>query len=391
MSENSAHIELIGTTTGINPFVVCNSAPRVNMDAAHIGQMMVLPLAEKNRISSGVEREYGKYTFKIKIPDNVGPVKVMDIIPKYPKGGGRQNFALNSETLIIYESIETHEVGVVEVKNFHINHKEAGFHYVQTDSLKYLQIGDVLAPGTVLAHSPQVKPNGDWHFGLDAYTIMGSFPSIVEDGIGVTEDFCRRAGSVGFSKRIVEWGLDLFPLNLYGDENNYKPFPDIGQRIRDDGLVFALRRFQPGTYAATMSVKSLMTPDYTFDQLTFGTPGALVEDIEVWHSHVPEHHRTPVGMDSQARRYWEATQRFEERIKKCYFKHKNRHQGFAPLSPHMHTRVKDAMLNDTNIVKGKPRTFRKETLGDWRVKIVYSHAIPLTISGKVSDLSAELQ
>lgn len=388
MVDNSVHVELLGATTSLNYGVVNNSAPRVNMDASHLGQMMVLPLAEKNRISSGVDREYGKYTFMIKIPEHVGPVQILDIIPKYPRGGGRQNFALNSEVLIVYESKETHEIGSVEVKNFHFNHKEAGFHYVWTDTLKQLQIGDILAPGTILAHSPQLKENGDWHFGLDAYCIMGSFPSIVEDGIGVTEDFCRRAGSVGFGKRIVEWGLDMFPLNLYGDEKTYKPFPDLGQRIRDDGLVFALRRFQPGTYAATMSAKALMTPDHTFDELVFGVPGAIVEDIEVWHSHVPEHHRTPMGMEEQAKQYWQATQRYEERIKNCYFKQKTRHQGVAPLTPQMHTKVREAMLNDTNIVKGKPRTFRKETLGDWRIKLTFSHPLPLTISGKITDLAA---
>lgn len=35
--------------------------------------------------------------------------------------------------------------------------------------------------------------------------------------------------------------IDGPALNIYGDETHHKPFPDISEKIRADGAVFALR------------------------------------------------------------------------------------------------------------------------------------------------------
>lgn len=57
------------------------------------------------------------------------------------------------------------------------------------------------------------------------------------------------------------------PLNLYGDAENYKPFPAIGEVVREDGLFAALRAYdQPMTTEV----------DYANDRLVYAEPGQLV-------------------------------------------------------------------------------------------------------------------
>ena len=63
----------------------------------------------------------------------------------------------------------------------------------------------------------------------------------------------------------MEFGANEFPLNLYGDDLHYKPFPEIGEAIREDGLLMALRRFDANLAPAMVSRRDLQEIDYLFD------------------------------------------------------------------------------------------------------------------------------
>lgn len=378
-------VRLMGSSNILNPFLGTNSASRNTMDAAHISQMLVLPNGDPMRITAGPDFEYGKYTFKVEVER---ACKVLYIFNKYPKGAGILNFKTNSEMVIITEAVDhTKEIDIIEINTFHCNHKFGGFKYVLTDFAKNLKIGDFIPENTVLAHSPSIK-DGNYCFGLEANIVAGSFPWVIEDGIAVTEDFCRRAKSVGFGDRTAEWGRDYYPLNLYGDKNNYKPFPDIGERVRSDGLVFALRKVEPFMSMVEMTPDALMKPDQTFDILIYGEPNAIVENIDVWHSHLPETHRTPKGMERQAFKYWHATQEYEKKMTDSYHKLKAIKSSIS-LSHAFHNRLVRAKLNQAdNLQSTSIRTFRKEKLDDWRVTVQYSYPIIPTRNHKLTDLSA---
>lgn len=384
--ENELDTRLLGSSNILNPFIGNNSASRSNMDAAHISQMLVLPHGDPMRISAGVDFEYMKYTFKIEVEEDCIVLRVFN---KYPKGGGIMNFRKNPETIIITESMDGQKrINVIELTHYHCNHKFAGFQYVFTDVAKNIKRGDYLIKGTVLAHSPSLK-EGNYCYGLEANIAAGSFPWVIEDGIAVSESFCRRAQSVGFGSRTAEWGKDYYPLNLYGDENNYKPFPDIGERVREDGLVFALRKVTPYLAAAEMTPKALMEPDYTFDTLVYGQPNAIVEDIDVWHNHAADAHKTPSGMDMQARKYWNATQEYGRKLTDFYRETVKNTSGNFAMTPELHAMIVRAKLNQEENLNGDSvRTFCKEKLDDWRVEVSYSYPVIPTLAHKLSDISA---
>lgn len=383
---NELDTRLLGSSNILNPFLGNNSASRSNMDAAHISQMLVLPRGEPMRITAGVDFEYGKYTFKIEVEEDCRVVRVLN---KYPKAGGQMNFKKNPESIIITESTDgTRKLNVIELTSYHCNHKFAGFHYIFTDVARNLKQGDWLPKGTILAHSPAIK-DGNYCFGLEANIAAGSFPWIIEDGIAVSESFCRRAQSVGFGSRTADWGKDFFPLNLYGDEKNYKPFPDIGDKIRPDGLVFALRKTTQYLSAVEMTPKALMEPDYTFDTLIYGQPNAMVENIDVWHNHNPDQHKTPIGMEAQPRKYWNATQEYGRKLTDLYKELDFRNDHDINATPALHNRVVRAKINQDEFLNGDSiRTFCKEKLDDWRVQVDYSYPVIPTLAHKLSDLSA---
>lgn len=57
--------------------------------------------------------------------------------------------------------------------------------------------------------------------------------------------------------------------NLYGTPQQYKPFPEMGDRIRDDGLVAALSSLDGAPLHTEV-------PDPVLDTLFYATPNALV-------------------------------------------------------------------------------------------------------------------
>ena len=94
---------------------------------------MLLKDVLKKRMQTGVEREYGKYTFSIKIPCDA---KILRIIEKYPKTLGKDIIYENPKTLIIYEDIYSKEVGSVEIDRYHCEHQYLVFSYVLTEEGK---------------------------------------------------------------------------------------------------------------------------------------------------------------------------------------------------------------------------------------------------------------
>lgn len=69
------------------------------------------------------------------------------------------------------------------------------------------------------------------------------------------------------------------PLNLYGDEVNYKPFPEVGDLIRPDGLLAAIRTFEGEALPSEEEKIKLQYPDYIFDKLIYA-PRAGIPDYD---------------------------------------------------------------------------------------------------------------
>ncbi|MFO5890522.1 hypothetical protein ACLBSJ_32400, partial [Klebsiella pneumoniae] len=83
----------------------------------------------------------------------------------------------------------------------------------------------------------------------------------------------------------------------------YKPFPDIGDVIRPDGVIFAIRDHDDDLAPAEMTPRALRTLDRTFDRAVIGTPGAKVIDIDIWRDERVNPSPTPTGKDAQLVKY----------------------------------------------------------------------------------------
>ena len=64
------HRELMGVSS-LNFADGNDSSPRKTMFDTHLGQALVIDKSTERRIQTGMEREFGKFTFSVKSPCNI--------------------------------------------------------------------------------------------------------------------------------------------------------------------------------------------------------------------------------------------------------------------------------------------------------------------------------
>ena len=378
---------LLGTG-GLALFKSTNSSPRVQMFMSHVGQALVVDGASPRRIQTGVEREFGKYTFSIKMPCDG---KILKIIEKYPRSIGRDAIAENPKILIIYEDVYTKEAGMVEIDRFHCEHQYFGFSYVLTEEAKKLSEGSHVKKGTILADSPTIDKNKNWCYGVETNVVMMSVPAIIEDGVVVRKGYLDKLKTKGYESRIAGFGKNKYPLNLYGDKDNYKPFPDIGDRIRDDGLLMAFRNYDDLLGPIEMTPEALMEVDYVYDKTTFAKPGAKIIDINVNHDINGGFYPTPTEMTGQVDKYNNSARVYYQSILDAHRKLKDP----LKVTPHFHRLVVESLayLNNPGSQKAQGKInycYRRAPLDDYRVEITFEYDIRPNIGFKLTGCAGDL-
>jgi len=268
------------SAASLNPFIMFNSSPRGLMMSSHLAQMLVLDNPEPRIIKTGLEYELGKHAMNIVAEDNLEVVKV---IPRYREHiiGVKQV----SEYVIVVYNIDKEEYDVVRIPRFKRNHPYFGFVYnIDEEYIENLIPGDVIPKGKVLAWTNNYDPNTEeYMFGVNANVALMPLDQVAEDGIVITESFAKRMSYKIIEHRDISGGRESVFLNLYGDENNYKPFPDIGEKINKTGIVAGTRNFDTNLAPGLFSKKDLTHYDNKFDKLEYMyTKYGTVVDIKVF-------------------------------------------------------------------------------------------------------------
>lgn len=386
LPDNELSMQFLGAIS-LNPWVQHNSSSRMQMTTGHISQSLVINGATPRRCFTGAEAEFGKYTFSRKFPVNA---TILKVLPKYPKTHGEDQIKPNPQNVIIYEDADSpmKEVGVLVLDDFNSVHQHFGFKYkYNQEAISRLSAGSNIGKGTILADSPSVDEMGNYRYGLEANIVFTSIPGVIEDGIVVSRSFLKRIQAKGYESRVESWGKNYYPINLYGDENTYKPFPDIGDHIREDGLLFALRRYDDLLGPIEMTPAALMEPDYIYDRLVYAEPNAKVTDIVLHHNNSGKYPPTPVGMETQTMKYYRATFRHYQNILSVYYDLKKRRGDKLRITPEFHRLLVEAIGYTHDQTKSKvAKTHRRSPLDDWRVEVHFEYDVIPNIGYKLTGM-----
>ena len=376
----------------LNPFAQHNSSPRNTMFSSHFSQRPVIKCPTEKRIQTGLEYKLKDSTFSIKMPEDG---IVLDVIDRYPKGNNINSLPFNPEKIIVYEDSSTREIGCFTIPYYCSHHTYFGFKYKFTDQINDLYPGKYINKGVIFADTPSSSEETGYMYGIELNVAYMTHPAIAEDGIVISEDVLDRLSITVFEDRVVEFGNNSFPLNLYGDMNNYKPFPEIGDYIRSDGILMATRSFEENIFPTETSITDILEVDYTFDKCTYvrGSGGKIV-DIKIYSDSDIDHSSNPIN--TYIDKYRDALIKFNLRILDSYKKIvKDREKRFGSgnitIKPEFNRYIKDAMALtyklDQNDRKGKKITYiyRDIPIETYRIEFVIEYEIKPDTGFKITD------
>lgn len=378
---NQIHPDLMGISA-LNPWSGNDSSSRGQMYANHLTQALVINGATERFCQTGMEREYGKYTFSVKMPVDA---QIIRTIERYRNKIGKDYIASNPQTVIIYEDVATKEIGIVSVASYCSYHQYFGFEYKTKPAWSNIYAGSYIAADTILMDSPSVTDNGGYKYGIELNMAFMSHPAVSEDGIMISRDALPRLGFKTFETRVVEFGNKRFPLNLYGDAENFKPFPDIGDHVRPDGLLMCLRSYDRELAVVEQGIYDLAEPDFIFDKATYTGANGKIIDIRIHHDNKSTQAGTPAGMETQPEKYDLARRQFYQDIVSEYSRLRRERGDGLRITPEFHRMVIEAL----SVVQESPnrilKLYRQAPLDDWRIEFVIEYETVPTIGFKATD------
>lgn len=391
--------ELLPEFMGINAMQCwpgADSSPRASMFANHQGQTLTIAKPGENPTQTGVDRAYGRHTFHVRVPKDCTVVRVIESYNAELRRGlaGTSQDESIASTLVVYLSSDG-ELGHIELPRTCLNHTHLGFNYKPKKEFFSLREGSRLAKDQILLDSPNVTDSGDYNYGIPLVTALMSVAGVAEDGVIVCEDVLPSLAYKTFENRAVEWGKDRFPLPIYGDQSTgeLKFFPDLGEYVRDDGILMALRDFDEVAAVVEQSIKNIHQIS-SGDRLTCVTgggqctpdghtrqPGRVVE-IKVFYngkklgSNEEDRRLGKVladgaVLDGQVSKYHQNTAQYYYNIVKVYEESMRKMGGRLKIAPPLQRLITYAYayLDHTR------KLHRKTEMDVWRVEftVEYTH------------------
>ncbi len=371
----------------LNPFIANASSPRALMFSGHLSQMVVLDDPEPPIIQTGLERQLAKNTFSKK---TLSDVRVIGILKRY-SGIAANSVSGVAETVVIVQDVETHELDAISIPVCHKLQQYFGFKYKVNDIIKRPDIIDTFLPkDTVLADSPSVSEEGDYRFGRPVNIAYLHIPEVTGDGVVISKDCAEKFSFRTYETVVVEFGEKAFPLNLYGDDDNYKAFPDIGEYINKDRVVLATRKYEGDLSPALVSRTDVKDYSVYFDKPYYSkTPGGRVADIKVYHNDKARK-STYTKTTGQVSRYAEALKRYYADILTLYTakerEYRTRTGRDLPVTERMHRLLIDAYAH-TESSRNVRYTHKNDLVDLYRVEILIEHHVTPSIGFKMTTMS----
>lgn len=369
---------------GLNPFLDTISSGRIQMFGSHLGQKLVTLGMDEDYLLTGVEQELAKATFSVKMPARG---TILEVIPRYEQGNDRNSIAVTPEVIAIYENDVTREVDAIVLPQYFSYHPYFGYRYNTGKGIQQLTKGAWIDKDTVFLDSPGVTENNSYKYGVMLNMAYLSHPAASEDGIVISRDVLHKLRFRTYETRVVEWGKKTFPLNLYGNPNDptdYKPFPEIGEVVRSDNLLMALREYDANLSVVEQDVRSVREVNMTFDERVYANgEGGRIIDIRVVTNTDLSSGMSPT--DIQLEKYIKGTQKFYDQILNTWKKLQRERGSSLLIGNAFHQLVMQALISNED-VKGNrtSKQYKRAPIDDFRVEFIIEYETVPTIGFKLT-------
>lgn len=369
-------------------FVGNCSTARLVMHSNHIASRPSLIRPEKKQsVISGIEYELGKYIDDVKAEYNC---VVRGTVPKVVN-----NPELNPETSLFVEFERDGEIflDLIDIPNHRSKHTYFGYDLIPTEELQNIRYGSPLAEGTILAKTRSLANDHSYMYGVNANVAMMADKAGAEDGYIVSESFLKKIEFTTISKRVIHLDRDTIPINLYGDDEVFKMFPDIGETVNAAGILFATRERDDYFSIVDINNEGISEIDYNFDDPVHVPKGSKVIDIKVYKGTNPKKVFSD-NISEQLEKYYQLQYAYYDSIVKNYYtllREAKQMYGsnFRPrLTPRMHDLVTEAMIFLAARDSKRKLKKDKKDIEQYRVEITCMSVVRPHNAFKLSDCAA---
>jgi DNA-directed RNA polymerase beta subunit len=237
---------------------------RVNMFTSHIAQTVILDEPQFPRVFTNFENQVGRYSSSYKKADrNYRVVKILE------KNEMNRTFVLEDENGVVDIVDERPAKRITENYGYRIESK-----------LKNKKEKDVIKKDELMYRSTAYDDSLKFKYGSNLKAIYLSYKNLTyEDAIVISESAAERLSYYKTDEITINVNTNDILINLYGDNDNYKSFPDIGEETRDRTLL-ARRRINYYSVLFDMTAQNLARINHETDAVVFGD--GKVVDIEVF-------------------------------------------------------------------------------------------------------------
>ena len=268
--------KMLGLQALLNSFLEHTSSQRMNMFASNLAQAMVIHGCEPPYIMTGFEGKFAKYEFDKTAREE--DARILDIIPKF-----KPNMQSSPSYTVVYLGLDSNTVKYFDLDSYTMLHDKFGY-FNKKLNIAQLRKDNYIPKDMKFVTAPNHIGNM-YAQGVNANVAYLSMWNTVQDAFIVSKSFAKKCSSTGFGSIDLEIKADEIPLNLYGDLDEYKVFPDIGERVRSDGILIAFRDRCAESVLSDMTRKALSEPEHIHDKIHYAPVGAEVVDIQVFVRH----------------------------------------------------------------------------------------------------------
>lgn len=261
----------------LQPFCSTNSGSRKLMHSTHLEQRLPLLNPEVPIIQTGYENEFGKYASSYYQADT--EYVVLAKIQKFEDKPNHHYF-------LIIQDLNTGNLDIIEKINYEFITETYGFLYNNSnlDRLKPVDINEELKDNNIIHHGDVYKKSmayDDYNNRRDGVNLLTAYMATMkntEDSVIISESAAKKLASPLIKPvRIIINENDIL-LNMYGDEYNYKSFPDINEDVANN-LLTVVRREKKEESLFTHSYNRLT--DFLTNDDKFIVSGKVI-DVDVY-------------------------------------------------------------------------------------------------------------
>ena len=269
------------------PFGNKVNSSRASMVFQQMPQSKNLDKPEIARVSTGYEKIYGDRSTSYYKSE-----KDFEIIHKI------QKFDNNDIMYVLIVKERNSNSYDIIVRNEAESFAESSGIRINNATIDSKNIGDTIKTDEIIYRSNSYDEDMNYRLGINAKTLYMIDPAIVEDGYRISDKLANRLSATSINSYKIPKNNNDILLNIYGNQNIYKSFPDIGEKINDK-ILCVKRRVDYNNAQHLLKSKNLRK--IMFGDTLFYSDGVVI-DIDIF-SNIPLDELPTDNSHSQINKY----------------------------------------------------------------------------------------